>query len=274
MVFTGPWSSNCVCDTTGSGTVDCLGIPNGPNVPGSPCTNPATGLEGFWAADCSCTPGTNPDCEAGFFVMQAYQWVDSIANPNGGGGEPIPNELWVWNLSNGGTGIFQFVWSFGDGTSSSEAFPSHTYASSGTYELCLTITDNEGCTDTYCQSITVDGDGMLGGFMGEGNRSTFTIHVMDPLSTGMTELPVYSNLTTWPNPVNEVLNVTLDSRLQGGVRIAITDLSGRVVSNSSRSINAGRNILTVPVTDLGAGLYLITIDNGSSTVSNRFVKVR
>ncbi|MEZ4740560.1 MAG: hypothetical protein R2818_14655 [Flavobacteriales bacterium] len=64
-------------------------------------------------ADGTINPGTgNAPCEAGFFVMQAYQWVDSAGSGNGGGGEPVPNELWVWNLSNGGTGNFQFVWDF------------------------------------------------------------------------------------------------------------------------------------------------------------------
>jgi len=213
-------------------------------------------------------------CQSSFFVMQAYQWVDSAANPNGGGGEPIPNELWLWNLSNGGTGNFQFTWSWGDGTSSNTAFPSHTYASSGTYTICLTIYDNAGCTSVSCQDITVDGDGILGGFMSGGNRATVTINVINPLTVGMTELPTLSGLNAWPNPVNDVLNVTLESRFKGNLRIAITDLSGRVVATDTRSINDGRNNLSLPVNELNAGLYVISISNGTTAVSERFVKVR
>ena len=213
-------------------------------------------------------------CQSSFFVMQAYQWVDSAANPNGGGGEPIPNELWLWNLSNGGTGNFQFTWSWGDGTSSNTAFPSHTYASSGTYTICLTIYDNAGCTSVSCQDITVDGVGILGGFMSGGNRATVTINVINPLTVGMTELPTLSGLNAWPNPVNDVLNVTLESRFKGNLRIAITDLSGRVVATDTRSINDGRNNLSLPVNELNAGLYVISISNGTTAVSERFVKVR
>jgi len=216
-----------------------------------------------------------PPCEAAFSVMQAYQWVDSVTNPNGGGGEPIPNELWVWNLSACGNGNCQFLWSFGDGTSSTEAYPSHTYSSSGSYELCLTINDNGICTATYCHTITVDGDGILGGLTaGSGNRNTFTIRVMDPLSTGVTELPTFSNLSAWPNPANDVLNLTMTSRTQGKVIVTITDLSGRAVSTNTLGVNGGNNLLTVPVADLNAGMYMITISNGSTTVSERFAKVR
>ncbi|MBK9626184.1 MAG: T9SS type A sorting domain-containing protein [Flavobacteriales bacterium] len=259
----------------GSGMFDCLQIPNGPNVPGTPCSLPGSNELGMWNAACICVPDSaTTTCEAGFFVMQAYQWVDSASNPNGGGGEPIPNELWLWNLSGGGTGNFQFLWTWGDGSSSTTAFPSHTYAGSGTYTICLTINDNAGCTSTYCQDITVDGDGILGGFVGAGNRATVTINVMNPLSVGVTELPTLSGLNAWPNPVNDVLNIALESRMKGNLRITITDLSGRVVANDTRSINDGRNNMSVSVAELNAGLYMITISNGTATLSERFVKVR
>lgn len=262
---------------TDSVVYDCLQIPNGPNMPGTPCddNDPTTMLD-MWTEDCVCAgmDTTTVDCYAGFFVMQAYQWVDSAGNPNGGGGEPIPNELWLWNLSGGGTGIFQFTWSWGDGTSSTTAFPSHTYAGSGTYTICLTINDNEGCTDTYCQEVTVDNDGIYNGMMGSGSRSTFTIHVMNPLALAVNELPTFSGLNAWPNPVNEVLNLSLESRLQGLVNIAITDLSGRMVRTEARSLNGGANTLEVTVDALQPGMYLITIGDGPTTVSERFVKVR
>ncbi|MCW8875472.1 MAG: pre-peptidase C-terminal domain-containing protein [Kangiellaceae bacterium] len=46
-------------------------------------------------------------------------------------------------------------WSFGDGNSSSATNPTHTYASSGSYNVTLTVTDNDGLTDTSSQSIQV-----------------------------------------------------------------------------------------------------------------------
>ena len=45
-------------------------------------------------------------------------------------------------------------WDFGDGNSSSEANPSHTYTSVDTFQVMLTVTDNDGAT--HNTTITVD----------------------------------------------------------------------------------------------------------------------
>lgn len=50
-------------------------------------------------------------------------------------------------------------WSFGDGNTSSSRSPSHTYASSGTYSVCMTSTDRYGISDTSCQNVTVSETG-------------------------------------------------------------------------------------------------------------------
>jgi PKD repeat protein len=46
-------------------------------------------------------------------------------------------------------------WSFGDGTSSTAANPSRTYASAGNYNVRLTVTDNGGATHTRTQTVSV-----------------------------------------------------------------------------------------------------------------------
>ncbi len=48
-------------------------------------------------------------------------------------------------------------WDFGDGTTSDEESPKHTYTSSGTFKVKLTTTSRQGCTDTYVDSdIIID----------------------------------------------------------------------------------------------------------------------
>ncbi|MCB0293801.1 MAG: PKD domain-containing protein, partial [Calditrichaeota bacterium] len=44
--------------------------------------------------------------------------------------------------------ITGYLWSFGDGATSTAANPSHTYAAAGTYNVSLTVTDNGGAQDT------------------------------------------------------------------------------------------------------------------------------
>jgi PKD repeat protein len=47
------------------------------------------------------------------------------------------------------------AWSFGDGGHGSGITATHTYNSAGTYDAQLTVTDNDGSTDTASRSITV-----------------------------------------------------------------------------------------------------------------------
>ncbi|MEA3376524.1 MAG: S8 family serine peptidase [Chloroflexota bacterium] len=51
--------------------------------------------------------------------------------------------------------IVSWAWDFGDGSTSTEQNPSHTYAADGTYPVTLTVTDDDGATDTASQDVTV-----------------------------------------------------------------------------------------------------------------------
>ncbi|CZF86019.1 M20/M25/M40 family metallo-hydrolase [Grimontia marina] len=52
-------------------------------------------------------------------------------------------------------GIERYEWSFGDGTTSSQISPTHTYSSSGNYTISLTVFDAEGQSDNVIQQVTV-----------------------------------------------------------------------------------------------------------------------
>lgn len=45
-----------------------------------------------------------------------------------------------------GTTVKSWLWDFGDGKTSAQQNPTHTYATAGDYTVALTITDNNGCT--------------------------------------------------------------------------------------------------------------------------------
>jgi len=47
-------------------------------------------------------------------------------------------------------------WTFGDGATSSLQNPAHSYASAGTYTVNLTVTDNDGGSDSTSSMVTVD----------------------------------------------------------------------------------------------------------------------
>ena len=53
--------------------------------------------------------------------------------------------------------ISTIEWDFGDGTTSNELNPNHTYSEPGNYTVTVTITDVEGNTQSFTQTITIVG---------------------------------------------------------------------------------------------------------------------
>lgn len=70
-----------------------------------------------------------------------------------------PTVIQFTDSSNGGGVLVNYAWDFGDGLIGTTSNPIHTYNVVGTFQVCLTITTAGGCTDTYCQLITVGGTG-------------------------------------------------------------------------------------------------------------------
>ncbi|MFC1991409.1 PKD domain-containing protein [Chloroflexota bacterium] len=70
--------------------------------------------------------------------------------------------------------IVAYDWTFGDGNTSSGITTAHTYASTGTYDVSLTVTDNDGANDTESQTVTVS-DAVATMHVGDLDASTRSI---------------------------------------------------------------------------------------------------
>ena len=78
-------------------------------------------------------------------------------------------------------------WRFGDGATSTEAHPTHTYSEPGDYTAQLVVTDAEGRTAVANVTVTVGNTRPVvevvwppeGGFVGEGDTVEYTVEVTD-----------------------------------------------------------------------------------------------
>lgn len=71
--------------------------------------------------------------------------------------------------------ISSYDWNFGDGFSGGGQTVTHTYENSGTYTVSLTVTDNEGASDTISEQISISlGDDDLDAVVGSNPRLVFT----------------------------------------------------------------------------------------------------
>lgn len=58
-------------------------------------------------------------------------------------------------LTNSSSNVVSYHWDFGNGHTSTEAYPAYKYPMHGNYAVKLTITDGNGNTDQASQEITV-----------------------------------------------------------------------------------------------------------------------
>jgi len=87
---------------------------------------------------------------------------------------------------------------------------------------------------------------------------------------GTTEITAKSgvNVSVYPNPVVDVLNVmTKDSRIN---LVSITDISGKAIKTVLSSDK--KNEISIDVTELTAGNYLLIIDSEKGKFSKKFIK--
>ncbi len=97
-------------------------------------------------------------------------------------------------------------WDFGDGTTSTETNPVHTYAAADTYTVCLTVS-NAYAADTLCRTVQLGTSGLL-------------------------DLPVLPIAQVSPNPVTTTLRVRLPAQVGNHVpRFRVMDVWGRVVQD-------------------------------------------
>ncbi len=101
------------------------------------------------AVNASCSADTSilmPDCSNPCFGLQS-----SFAYT-------LTNEMLQISFTDLSDGNFDsWGWTFGDGNTSSEQNPIHTYSSSGEYEVCLIVKNTSlNCTDTFCTNIVIE----------------------------------------------------------------------------------------------------------------------
>lgn len=163
------------------------------------------------------------------------------------GPEPEP-EVASFDLAEDGSTILltntstpgDVVWDFGDGTTSDEQNPSHTYTEDGEYEVCLTLFGLCG-EQTTCQTVTI-------------------------ITVGLNDNQQAPLISVYPNPASNF--VVFDMQFSESAAVSCIDESGRVVAEAEVQ---GR--WQIDVADWAAGVYLYSVSplNSNQTHRGRFV---
>ena len=76
------------------------------------------------------------------------------------------------------------------------------------------------------------------------------------------------------NPVRENLSLLINSAIAGTAHFLIYDSNGKsVVSENSRSLSPGKNLVSVDVKKLSSGIYFLRTEMGKNVAANKFVVI-
>ena len=162
--------------------------------------------------------------------------------------DTMMNELDAVFVNNSDYEPTDFVWTFGDGQSSTDYEPVHTYPAPGVYRVCLVASNVYG-SDTLCYNVAVGGE---------------------PVGTSETSVKE-TDILLFPNPVSDLLTIRSADYDYRELRIYATD--GRLVLSQNWSVaNRQRQ---VSVRGLPNGMYrLVLSGTGIPNTNTVFAVVR
>lgn len=174
--------------------------------------------------------GSSTICAASFSM-----YADSIT----------AGQYYAYNTSTG-VGL-TYLWNFGDGTTSSLPYPTHTYSPPGSYIVCLTIYSGTVCTSTTYDSSSV--------YRAASGFVMSHLNVLSAGPVGIKELDESIGLNAYPNPMENELTIEVSTKDSKVVRYNLIDALGRVVLIGTIE----NSKVTLSTTHLERGFYNLTI---------------
>jgi PKD repeat protein len=150
-----------------------------------------------------------------------------------------------YNFASSSINSVSYSWNFGSGPASTQANASHTFPGPGTYNVCLTVESQNGCTHTKCEEIVVSD-----------NTSVWQ-------NINTQEVKIY------PNPSSSGLfNLDL-SGVMANTAISITNILGSIVWENKFS--SPNTLQAIDLSSLPGGNYFINIRTEREAITRKLV---
>jgi hypothetical protein len=88
---------------------------------------------------------------------------------------------------------------------------------------------------------------------------------------GVEEITSVTNMQLFPNPANDLVNITFGSLVSNVLTTRVIDQTGRVVSAQQFNCSTGANTHLLNVAELAAGVYQVQLTMGNQTASRVIV---
>ncbi|MEM9548884.1 MAG: zinc-dependent metalloprotease [Bacteroidota bacterium] len=136
----------------------------------------------------------------------------------------------------------------------------------GNFDRLFFVDDNDANPTTgnsYFRSIKIYEGASCNGLANENEDIvSATRSGKSPMIEGLPDEVEISELSVYPNPANEVVNVRVKSALNTNSTVEIYNLMGQMVKRQSAQLSSGETILSVSSDELPTGTYLLKIKIG------------
>lgn len=141
-------------------------------------------------------------------------------------------------FNNSSTNGTSYSWNFGDGSTSTQMNPTHTYANNGVYNVVLVVTN--GC-----------------------GSQTFNMEVV---ITGVSIDEAFSqSLSLYPNPNDGNFTLEVKDAASGSLHLAMYNLHGQQLFERAESIADNYSKINLNMQNLASGTYLLVVRSGEKT---------
>ena len=175
---------------------------------------------------------------------------------------------YIYNFSSG-NGSMSYLWDFGDGTTSSQIYPTHQYVAPGHYVVCLTTTvlynnaiGSSTCSAIHCDSSSVQRT--AAGFL------MSQVNVIPQSTTGIKKSEKEMSLKAYPNPIADKLTIEIGIIENIKLMYVLRDALGR----DALTGNIETTTSTVNTSELQKGFYSLSIieESGKTLKTIKLIK--
>ena len=171
-------------------------------------------------------------------------------------------QAFTWNAwPNYPNNVTGATWNWGDGSSSTNLYPSHTYSAAGLYSICVTVSVSCGTvTAQYCYVANI--------FKSSQDNSMLTVNVRQSIPTGMQhQTAEIKELRVFPNPGKGEFTLLLAGSDRENIELTVYNLLGEKVFAKQY---AKQDQLNLDLNHLSSGQYYV---QASSQSGNYYKKI-
>ncbi len=132
-----------------------------------------------------------------------------------------------------------YYWNFGDGTTSTELNPVHTYTEPGVYHVSFVATSADGCTDAISDVITVEEESIIS------SQQAVVLNT--------------EKVLIFPNPTTGNLFVEFDVDQAQDVQISLLNTTGQLLKSWNQNVTDGEQT-QLDIRQVTDGVYILMID--------------